>query len=196
MFAAPEKYHILVIDLSGEPDLPTAVAQEVQRLIDDPQAEGAVLLLPQITTPQQIVQLLTRLEQEAGWLVRDDRVEVDGTEYAVLGVDVPVGRDEDADVLSELLVFADFDYLPVTRRAPCSALTLRTKAAQSDKPLPGRSERRANLAAIHIDIPPKAFDELTKKSEELRAELDGPDNPFARARVAIGLPAQLWDARS
>jgi hypothetical protein len=194
MFRAPEKYHILVIDLGKAEDLPVAVAQEVARLIDDPQAEGAVLLLPQVVTPDQIVALLRHLEAEAGWLIRDERTIVDGAEYAVLGVDIPVGRDEDAEVLSELLVFADFAYLPITRRAPCTALTLRTKAAQSDTPLPGRTERRANLAAIHMDIPPKTFVELTKKSKDLRAELDGPDNPFARARVAIGVPAELWNS--
>jgi hypothetical protein len=193
MFAAPEKFHISVIELEEAEDAVVAVAAEVERLIADPQSEGAVLLLPGIKSPAEVTSLLKGLELSAGWLVRVDHVGHGDVPYAVLGVDVPVGRDMDADVLSELLVFADFDYLPVTRRAPCTAFTLRTKAARSDTPLEGRIERRANLAAINFDVPKRAFEKLWKQSQDLRAELDGSDNPFARARVAIGLPADLWN---
>jgi len=193
MFGAPEKYHISVTNMVEATEVAAAVATEVARLIDDPQSEGAVLLLPQIVSPEMVTSLLRQLEREAGWLVRVAEVDYAGASYAVLGVDVPVGRDDDAVVLSELLVFADFDYLPTTRRAPCTAFTLRTKAARSDTPLAGRTERRANLAAINFDVPKPTFDTLWKQSQALRAELDGPDNPFARARVAIGLPVELWN---
>lgn len=114
-----------------------------------------------------------------------------GERYSITGLDVPVGIDGGAEVLSEIVAFAPFDYLPVTRRPPVVAWALRTKPEFSSDPLPGRTERRGNLASIPMDIPARAFDQLWDKSEELRKELIG-ENPLVRARVTLPFLRADW----
>ncbi len=190
MFKAPKEYGIAFDHYSGSDpsELAPAVAAGVVRCIEQPETEGVVCLFPDIGEPSQIRALFEDLVANHGWSLRMAREQFQGQEFDILGVDVPVGEDQGAEVLAEVVAFAPFEYLPITRRAPVTAFSLRTKPALSDEPLTGRTERRANLAAIKFDVPPQAFSRLWEKSHELRVELVGEGNPLARARVAIGIP--------
>ncbi|HEY0224448.1 MAG TPA: hypothetical protein VGC38_08050, partial [Pseudolabrys sp.] len=142
----------------------------------------------------EYVALLRGLAIQPGWTLREERINFNGRDYVIVGVDVSVGMEDGVPALSELVGFGPFDYLPITRRASVPALVLRTKAMYSLDPLPSRSERRANLAAIRLQIDTNAFNSLWTKSQQLRAELDGQNNPMARARVALPIPAEVWAA--
>jgi hypothetical protein len=131
----------------------------------------------------------------AGWLLRTSTVEHNGQSYSLLGLGLDVGFDQGIRTLSEVVGFAPFEYLPLTRRAPVPAIAFRAKPANSLKPLQGRAERRANLAAIQAHIPANTFSRLWEMSEKLREELDGKTNPIARARVAFAFLADESPAR-
>jgi hypothetical protein len=196
MFKAPAEYGIEIIHLT------TATGDEAARELDqatktainNPNCEAVAFVFNRDFSLDQYAAMLRSLGGRRGWFLREETISFKNERYTVVGLDVSVGSDGDEPALSELVGFGPFEYLPVTRRAPVPAIVLRTKSAFSLEPLPNRSERRANLAAIRMPIDTNAFNALWTKSQALRAELDGRDNPMARARVALAIPASIWSA--
>jgi len=193
MFSDTSHYKIKVKTLAAGTRA-SEIAEEIATAVASPDAEGLVLLVPAVTTTEQMAALLRDLRSVPGWLARETEVEWLGQVYVVLGLDVPVGNEAGAPVLSELVAFGPMEYVPETRRSPVTAITLRTKPTNSLEPLPDRDERRANLAAIPIDVPARTFDQLWKMSEDLKSALVGKGNPLVRARVTFPVPKSNWDA--
>jgi hypothetical protein len=156
--------------------------------------EGLVVLLPKSLTLLEFAKLLKCLGRMTNWNLRAERIVWNGVEYAIVGVDVYSGIDQDTPVFSELVAFGPYDHLPTTRLTRSPVLTLRTKPTNSLEPLAGRNVRRGNLAAIPIDVPSHTFDVMWKKSQDLRRELDGPTNPLVRARVTLPFPFAVWQS--
>lgn len=194
MFKAPREYGIVIHHLEAATGhvLATIVEAATRAAVGDTTTEAAAFVFNRDLALREYAALLRGLSNKPGWFLREEVLQSDGHEYVVVGVDVSVGTEGGVAALSELVGFAPYNYLPVTRRAPVPAIVLRTKAAFSLDPLPSRSERRANLAAIRLQIDTNAFNSLWQKSQALRSELDGPDNPMARARIALAIPADVW----
>jgi hypothetical protein len=196
MFLEPTAYGIsthYVEELDGR-KLAIRVNEIIRREILGGSSEAAVFVFNELLPVAEFAALLRSLSNKPGWHLRETEIRHGRRNYSVVGVDVYVGEDKGVETLSEIVGFAPYEYLPVTRRAPIPAIMLRTKPDFSEAPLPDRVERRANLAAIKVDIHPNAFTALWQKSQELRAQLDGVSNPMARARVALALPAEVWAA--
>jgi hypothetical protein len=194
MFKAPSEYGIKIEHIRGGSgrELAAAVDAATQAAIHDPAVEAKAFVFERTLPLAEYAAVLRGLIGRNNWHLREEYIAHDGIEYAIIGVDVSVGMEDGVPALSELVGFGPYSYLPITRRAPVLAIVLRTKAAFSLDPLPSRSERRANLAAIRLQIDTNAFNALWEKSKELRAELDGTNNPIARARVALAIPANVW----
>jgi hypothetical protein len=196
MFQAPADYGITIHyqgDLDGR-KLALRVSELIRNEVLMEASEAVVVVINERLPVEEFATLLRSLSNKPGWYLRETEIRHGERDYAVVGVDVYVGEDQGSETLSEIVGFAPYEYLPVTRRAPTPAIMLRTKSALSEEPLPERAERRANLAAIKVDVHPNAFTAMWQKSKELRAQLDGADNPMARARVALALPADVWAA--
>lgn len=193
MFHAPADYGLMIETHSGRD--PVALAKtlhtEIERRVLDQACEGYVPILPGIREPVALATLLRGLE-DCGWELTVADAEWAGERYSLVTALFPVGEDDGIPVLAESVAFAPFDYLPPTRQSPVSALTIRTKPELSGDPLPGRSERRGNLAAIKMDVPANTFSALWAKSQALRQELDGLANPLARARVTFPFREGVW----
>jgi hypothetical protein len=193
MFRAPAEYGLTIqTHFESDPSmLAHTLHREVERCIEDAACEGYVPILPGIQEPTALAALLRGLES-CGWELSCTTAEWGGQRYALITAYFPVGQDGGVPVLAESVVFAPFGYLPPTRRSPVTAMTIRTKPELSGDPLPGRTERRGNLAAIKMDIPANTFTKLWAKSQSLRRELDGVDNPLARARVTSAFIEDVW----
>lgn len=99
----------------------------------------------------------------------------------------------DANVDAEILGFGPFTFLPATRRAPITALEIRTKVEGHKKR--GRSE--ATLSHL-ADIPWKGggdswYDRAWTQTQDARRAVLGGDDSAARARITFAIPRTLWD---
>lgn len=196
MFKSPDEYGISIQHISGtdSSDLAVELDSAVKKAIQDPRREAAAFVFDHNLPVIEYAKIFGALANRENWLIREAPATADGKDFVVVGLDTLVGKDQGMDVLSEIVGFAPYNYLPITRRAPAPAIVLRTKPTFSEDPLPERIERRANLAAIRLNIAPNAFTQLWNKSQALRAALDGKDNPMARARVALAFPSEVWAA--
>lgn len=193
MFQDPVAYGISIVTVpSSGTRQAELVDQAIGEEIRNPRSEAAAFVFDSSLSVEGFAALMRALSVRPNWETRESEVHHRGANYSIIGLDVNVGQDQGVETLSEMVGFAPYDYLPITRRAPIPAIMLRTKPTFSEDPLPGRVERRANLAAIRLDIHPNAFTALWEKSQELRAQLDGADHPMARARVALAFPASVW----
>ena len=97
------------------------------------------------------------------------------------------------DVEAEILGLGPFDFLPLTRRAPITALEVRTKVEGHKKR--GRSKvGRSHLADIPWPAANSAwYDRSWKQSEEARRTVLGGDDSAARARITFAIPRAIWD---
>lgn len=196
MLSAPADYGIILelVPTGSVSELAAGVKEQIARHIAAPMTEGLVLAFEQAISESQLAEVVRHLIATAGWHPRVEYLDREGEEFAIVGLDVHVGEDAGYPVLAELVVFAPFDYLPPTRRAPVAAIALRTKPELSDTPLPGRPERRANLAAIKMELPTRAFNKLWDQSIALRKEINGENETLVRARVALPFRRTVWDS--
>lgn len=97
------------------------------------------------------------------------------------------------DVEAEILGLGPFTFLPATRRAPITALEIRTKVKGHKKR--GRSETaRSHLADIEWQGAGNSwFDRAWAQTEEARRTVLGGDDSAARARITFAIPRALWD---
>lgn len=194
MFKASQEYGISVMHVSGSDGVTIAHALDaaIKKEIENPLSEAGAFVFDRNLPVTEYARLLRTLGGLSDWYLRETQIKFETRDFAIIGLDTLVGQDHGVEALSEVVGFAPYNYLPITRRAPVPAFVLRTKPTFSEDPLPDRTERRANLAAIRLNIAPNAFSKLWAKSQELRAELDGKNHPMARARVALAFPSQVW----
>lgn len=142
--------------------------------------EAVLLLLPSVRTLEALVGLCGRLCDLADW----HWVEIDGADegYVLAGLR---WRPPGSDDVSWVLAFGPFEDLPFTRRAPVTALTIRTRG-------PANGEGGLDLAKMDSLVDQgkgERFLELTKrnKADLLAGELAH----AARARVTLRVPQRL-----
>lgn len=158
----------------------------IQRAVDDPKNEIHSFILPNVTTPEQIRELMD-VSVAAGCVMRE-HAEIDGVEIFrlrwLLG---------DGSVESWMVGFASMTEVPPTRRAPFTELVIRTK-------LRGEEVHRelnhdpdaAHVANINLGFGETITARLIVASKQRAAKLlGGPAaraaTPGARAKTTYGL---------
>lgn len=151
------------------------------------QEEAAAILLPALTDPSVLTALCKALGQIEGWDCKAEYNPSDKYDRFYVRVVMPLPPDTEA----ELLGLGPFDFLPLTRQAPVTALQIRTKP--DDAEWRGPSDiKKAHLA--HIPWPhQKTFKTHWAKTEELRRDILGGDDTAAKARVTFAIPSNHWD---
>ncbi len=186
---------MISIEHADGPQLAENVKRIIESAIVSRADEGALVVFQGELSVEVYADLMWTLGTSEGWEARTYLETYDEKRFVLLGVDVPVGHDAGNAVLSELVAFAPYDYLPTTRRAPVNAIAVRVKPELSGDPLPDRPARRGNLAAIKVDVPARAFDSLWTQSQALRQEMNGIDNTLVRARVTLPFPQDVWESQ-
>lgn len=156
----------------------------------DPTNESLTLLFPDIDTPEGLITLLHGLGLLAGCFVRAVRNPSDRFDRVYIQLQAPISK----GVVAEVLGFAPFEFLPVTRRAPLVALEARTKSGRNkDGGGPHRPER-THLARIPLDWEPSRIDRTWKQTELARMRMLGGDDSAAKAKVTFAVPIDVWES--
>ena len=152
-----------------------------QAVATRPEAVG--LTFPYATTVQYVSTLLVRIAQCANWTVKRYGAEHDGiVKIAVRWCDVGDGHE------SWVLGFAPLNSMPLTRRAPFTAMVLRSQVPSGQPALP----RKHDPPEVHLaDLckPPEIDGRRWVTTRENRAALvESALDDCAKARVTFSLP--------
>ena len=150
----------------------------------DPRPEAVGLTFPYATTAQDVSTLLVHIARCADWTVQRQGADHDGrTKIAVRWTGVGDGHE------SWVLGFAPLDTMPLTRRAPFTAMVLRSQVPSGQPALP----RKHDPPEVHLaDLckPAEIDGRRWDFTKENRAALVEPEmDDCAKARVTFSLPA-------
>lgn len=164
----------------------------INKAISDEQNNAVSLLFPNVTNQEQLVDLLHNLAKtESIKISKEETID----ELVLLALRTPLKGNE---VLSWLIGFGPFSFLPETRQSPVTEIIVRTKLK------PERQFYRLNQEKgfAHVaDIPVQMSDSLMETIwqatyNRTREVLGGNDkrvsNKFASAKVTIAVPSRLW----
>jgi hypothetical protein len=161
-------------------------------------AQALSVIFPAITKPEALIRLVRELGALPRWTLEappiDEKVKPP-LEQGMLNIGL---RYEVATGCSSYaLGLGPFAFLPRTRRAPFTEIALVAKPARGatkSSRLP-RKAHEAHLAYMNIDwLEPDAFEKLIDTTMAHRLLLLGGENPSAKARVTLVVPADLWEA--
>jgi hypothetical protein len=168
------------------------IASTIASFVDDPQAAGATLLFPNVTTLETLVHVAQALRAEPHWQI--DVTTLHGTP----GGDVLAFRMarsipfDDKTIPSEALVLGPFDEFPRTRRAPVTALEIFVGNPPAIDYGTKKPPAKANLAHIEIDHPDQSFfDSMWDNTKRLREKVLGGVDMRAKAKVSFVVPIAL-----
>ena len=192
MVSNPQKYGWETVVLSHSPkevrtqqwrDLVDAA---LFRAIHSPDCQVISLLFPRIVKPADLVGLLQSI-----FLTKHVTLEAQPHEASVTTVGLRVQVE---DVMSWVLGFGPFDFMPTTRRSPVTDLTLRVKPKPEkgfEKLTPDRTA--THLADVPLNVGEAAYQRLWSSTVQRTAIMRG-EEPchYSKARVTIALPTRLW----
>lgn len=159
-----------------------------------PEAEVVSVVLPHVTTVDEVAALIRELVRHEAWSVIDNGIEDDPElgELVRLGVSVDLGicYSPEFDFMSEVLMFGPIPTFGRTRWAPFFEIAVRVKPPRKRPP-----DRRAFMA--HVVIPGLGTSEMRdwfRQTEAQRAARLGSDQEErAKSRVAVALPRSVWE---
>ena len=189
----PRKFGVHTVVVKGDPVTEmtgaidaTAAAAKAARGTH----EALTVLIPKLINSKVLVALCKRLgARNDDWTITATFNPSDKLER----VHVSLRYVLRTDVHAEILGFGPFNFLPATRRAPISALEIRTKTKGSKK------RGHSAVARSHLaDIPWRGagdawVNRAWKTTEEARRTVLGGDDSAARARITFAIPRPLWD---
>lgn len=189
----PRKFNVACVVVSEDP------SNEMTRVIDAAAGsvmkargtnEALTILLPKLVDSSLLAAFCKRLGARNGnWRIEAVPNPSDRLERVHISLRFALRKDVEAEILG----LGPFTFLPATRRAPITALEMRTKVHGNKK------RGRSAVARSHLaDIPwPGAgdawFDNAWKKSEAARRAILGGDDSAARARITFAIPGPIWD---
>ncbi len=166
-----------------------AAASFVTNSIADPKCEAASILIPGLLDAPSLVALCRAIGKHDGWSIKAATNPSDRLDR----VYVELRRNVGDGVLAEALGFGPFDFLPLTRRAPVTAIELRTKPDFASDPKDPFKEPRAHLAdMLNTGLRGTEFEHAWRGSGSARARVLGGNDSAARARVAFAIPETHW----
>lgn len=177
-------------------DVPTL--DHVDRIIDEGiqsnETEVLSFLFPHITDPVELVYLLRALSSETRNIYLGNEVDMGKLMGVGLRVNIPSGQNPE----SWLVGFGPFDFLPQTRQAPVTELSIRTKPKPPD--LFHRlndNQLEAHLADVDLNLPDPAMENYWKATQRLTRQILGGDvarkeTKLASAKYTFGVPKDLW----
>lgn len=179
-----------VLTARAEPETARQIATRVRKLTDDVirEKEAIAIVIPRLTSAAALASFCKSLGTEPGWQIQATLNPSDKLSRVYVRLLLLLSPDVEAEVLG----LGPFDFLPPTRRAPITALQIRTKAVGA-KERGRRSRKKAHLA--EIQWPPsqsKRYDDFWKATAQQRVAILGGDDSAARARVTFAIPADIW----
>lgn len=151
----PERYDIAweVIDARVEAGTAESIAATISETVEPMkgQEDAVAILLPGLTHPQTLVRLCKALGRQDRWSLMEPFNPSDRLDRMYVRLTTDLAPDAEAEILG----FAPFEFLPITRRSPIVALQIRTKADGAKHR--GRSGRRKSYLA-HIEWPRRWLD--------------------------------------
>lgn len=171
-----------------------AIHDALEPTYQAPEAEVVSVVVPHVTTVEQVATLIRAVTRHEAWSVTDNGTESDEDlgELVRLGLTVDLGKcfAPEFPFLSEVLVFGPIVTFGRTRWAPFFEIAVRVKP-----PRKRPRDRRAFMA--HVPIPGLDNAELRdwfRQTEAQRTARLGPDHDErAKARVAVALPRPVWE---
>ena len=189
----PRKFSIKTVVVQEDPadEMTGAIDKTAEAVISARgSSEALTVLLPKLVDSELLAVFCKRLGARNGnWRIEavpnpSDRLD---------RVHVSLRFTLEANVEAEILGFGPFTFLPATRRAPITALEIRTKTEGHKKRGISGTER-SHLADIPWKGASKEWrDRAWKKTEEARRAVLGGDDSAARARITFAIPRHLWD---
>lgn len=182
-----------------DPDVLYSLGEKVRDAVADPAYTALSVIFPEVREPQTLVSLVHRLAELPDWSMETDFIPAStfGDDQLVrVMLRVRLNWEE---VISWVLGFGPFDFLPVTRRAPFTeiALAVKPKGAPARSPYLNADPGLAHLADLPLDVPAATFDKLLDSTaSRKRILLGGVENPAAKARVTFAVPTELWPGRA
>lgn len=171
-----------------------AVHAALQPTYQAPEAEVVSIVLPHITTPEQVAGLVSAIAQHPAWSVTDNGTETDPDLGALirlgLTVDLGVCFAPEFPFLSEVLVFGPIPTFGRTRWAPFFEIAVRVKP-----PRKRPRDQRAFMAQVLIPglENPEMRDWFRQTEAQRTARLGSDHDERAKARVAVALPESVWE---
>lgn len=154
------------------------------------QREAALIMFPDVFGPHDIVTLINALCADSRWYWADQREDGQPDTSTLVGLrwKLPGG-----DSVNHVLGFAEIDSMPLTRRAPITALVMRIR---DDKRTGKKKENgliQVHLADMDPGVPEEAkFKRLWAKTEDLKRRLVAQqDAHAARARVTFAIEKEV-----
>ena len=152
--------------------------------------EALTVLVPKLVDSKALVAFCKRLGARNGrWSIEavfnpSDRLE---------RVHMSLRYVLEQNIHAEILGLGPFNFLPSTRRAPITALEIRTKT-KGHKKRGGSHISRSHLADINWpNVKQKTRDKDWEQSKRARLQALGGDDSAARARITFAIPRSLWD---
>lgn len=165
------------------------VKKDLLQAIESPECQNLSLLFPEVTQPNQLVDLVQSI------IKIDDLFRLQVTNHmdtAILALRIKLIPTE---VLSWIVGFGPFDFLPYTRQAPVTELAIRTKL----KPKKLFWRLNSDQAAAHLeDVPVGLNDHQMEKLWQAtylrtRQILGSSPRAFSSAKVTFAIPMALWE---
>lgn len=182
-----------VVDAQSAGTAASATAKIIERAITKQGCEAVSVLIPGVLDVATLVALCHSLGAQPGWRCRPQLNPSDCAQRIYVELKVEVGTDNRGKtVLAEVLGFGPFEFLPLTRRAPITAVVLRAKPENAGQPKNPFKEPRAHLADLRINMDSRTFRRTWKASESARQRVLEGDDSAARARVTFAIPEEHW----
>lgn len=152
------------------------------------EAEMVMVVFPWVISPEDLADLIGMLARCEAWSW-EEPVSMEGGSHdeCLVGLRwaLPSGTAE-----SWVLGFAPFPFMPFTRRAPYTAIVMRTRDPEPDA-LPSEGRAPVHLAQVPHFFGDRA-DEIWKSTQRQRATLLGEElTHAAKARVSFVIPRNL-----
>ncbi|MDQ3098260.1 MAG: hypothetical protein M3Q44_00750 [bacterium] len=172
----------------AEPEQLQAIEAKIQAAIADPETQVQSLLFPQVTSEQDLVDLVRAVSQVPSvYIARQGHYD----EFSTVALRIAINEDQ---VLSWLMGFGPFEFFPNTRQAPVTEIAIRVK------PKPDEIFHRLNQdrEAAHLADTPIYMEERVAEGlwqatyERTRNILGGEPDMFSAAKVTFSVPRRLW----
>lgn len=159
-----------------------------------PEVEVVSIVLPYVTTAEQVAALVSAMARHEAWSVTDNGTETDPDlgQLVRLGLTVDLGIccGPEFPFLSEVLVFGPIATFGRTRWAPFFEIAVRVKP-------PRKRPRHRRAFMAHVLIPGLEYSEMRDWGRQTKAQrtarLGADHDKRAKARVAVTLPQSAWE---
>lgn len=150
-------------------------------------SEGVSIIIPGLTHPADLVEFCKYFRRLPKWSVSNTINPSDRLDRVYVNLSVKLDKNTEAEVLG----FGPFDFLPLTRQSPITAIEVRTKIAGA-KERADEELKKSHLA--DIAWPEINRDQLWSRTKQQRLKVLGGDDSAARARITFAIPATIWSS--